>query len=264
MRLLKTKLIKNVKGIFRNKSNIDQEALQILRLELLKGKTWRYLRYLHAREALSLISDWNSIVIIGAGYGLAEVALAVEFPSKRFHLTDHINASHTFKHAKRYVKLFNLKNITFGQHDILDTPKEKFDVVYSVEVLEHIKNDTLAAQNMRLAANKYIFCLVPFAEEKVNKDITRREYVFEKFEHYVAGYDVNSLEKLFPKAISINGCYWCNAGLLFRKRLNDMDIAAINNRYDKLLEEAKLDLRKGIQTTDKEALGIWILSDVRN
>ncbi len=83
---------------------MKNELIERARLELLKGKTWRYLRYLHTRHALKFISGWEDMLVVGAGSGLAEIALAIEYPDKHFHLTDHENTTHSFEYTKKTTK----------------------------------------------------------------------------------------------------------------------------------------------------------------
>lgn len=42
------------------------------------NRTWRYLRYIHLRDALSRVH--KDISTVGAGHGYSEVALTLEFP----------------------------------------------------------------------------------------------------------------------------------------------------------------------------------------
>lgn len=242
---------------------INQKALNRVRLELLKGKTWRYLRYIHARYALNLVTDWDNLLVVGGGYGLAEVALAIENPKKHFHLTDYDDATHSFKSAKAFKKKYGLENITFGKLDILEKQTEKFDVVYSIEVLEHIQNDNLAAQNMLEMASKYVFCLVPFAEPAVNDNPRRRARAMERHEHFVVGYDQETLTRLFPTPLRMQGCYWSSNGVEFRKQLTDMELSDIEIQYQSLSDLAKHDIRQEIPTSEKQANGIWVLSKTK-
>ncbi len=236
------------------------EALADIKLRLLLGKTWRYLRYIHARNALSKVSDWQSVCIVGAGYGFAELALALEYPDRQFVLTDHADCSHTNIHAKRLVKKYNLKNVTFEVLDILQPPNQQYDVVYSVEVLEHIKDDALAARNMVQMSRKYTFCLVPFADQSANDNQQERERVWKLCEHYVVGYDAATLERLFPNPIAIMGCYWADKGIPFRKKLTELNSEQIEHQLEDLTVEAELDLIERIPSVRSDALGIWILS----
>jgi SAM-dependent methyltransferase len=240
--------------------NKPYTPIERLKVELLKGKTWRYLRYLHAREALKLIPFYDDVLVIGAGNGLAEIALAIEYPNKHFHLTDHDAAQHTFEHAKNFKRKYNLQNITFGSLNILQPKSRKYDVVYSVEVLEHIKNDKRAAKNMRALANKYVFCLVPFAEKSLNDNQEERKKAFKNHEHFVVGYDKKTLSEYFPYPLEIRGCYWKNEGGVFRQKLTAMDVSTIEKNYISLAKEASYDLKLNVQEMANQAGGIWVLS----
>lgn len=236
------------------------ENIETVKLELLKGKKWRYLRYLHASEALKNAHDWKDMLIIGAGNGLAEIALAMEYPDKLFHLTDYESATHSFTHAKNFIERFDIKNVTFGSCNILEPECEKFDIVYSIEVLEHIKEDKKAACNMNSLANKYVFCLVPFAETILNDNEKKRKQAFIRHEHYVVGYDENTLINLFPNPIVTRGCYWADSGLSFREEISEMDLLEIKDSYDNLVSLAENDIKNYVQSKLKEAQGIWVLS----
>jgi hypothetical protein len=236
------------------------ERIGAVKLALLQGKTWRYLRYLHAREALLMAEDAQSVLVVGAGHGLAELALALEFPQVRFQLTDWGGASHSTSRARAWVDAWGIENVGFSALDILD-PKdtEPHDMVYSVEVLEHIKGDETAARNMRRLASKYVFCMVPFAEEAMNQDAARRTRALERFEHHLCGYNVERLIRLFPNPVAIRGAYW-EAGKRWREDMKDMTPEQIAQTADMLMERAEADLQERIPTTMSEALGIWWLS----
>lgn len=238
--------------------------LEKVKLELLKGRTWKYLRYQHARQALELMSDWKDVLIIGAGSGLVEVALALEFPNKLFHLTSREDAANPFKAAKVFVEAFDLKNVSFGTLDILKPYSMKFDVVYSVEILGYIEDDDRAASNMRMLSNRYVFCLVPFAQDSLNDDAKKRKRAYEKHQQFVLGYDVKRLVSLFPNPIAIRGCYWQDAGVVFRQKLMGMDIESIVEKRDELIDEASNDIRDRIQARQGDASGIWIVSEVES
>ncbi len=163
---------------------------------------------------------------------------------------------------KKLQKEYDINNLTFGSLNILQPGNCKFDIVCSVEVLEHIKEDEAAAYNMNNLAKKYVYCLVPFAEQALNEDKKWREAVFTKFGHYVAGYDVKTLVRLFSNPIAIQGCYWRDAGVAFRRKLTHMEVPVIKNDYPNLINEAEGDIKNRIQAKQKDALGVWILSEV--
>lgn len=172
------------------------------RTTLLVEKRWRYLRYLHLRSA------------IGVGKGLAELALAVEFPHIQFRLTDIESATTPWSFAQRAVPEWKLPNVRFDILDITQPPRFEADLVASTEVLEHIEDADQAARHMLAAASRYVFALAPFAEARFNDNANRCRRVFESHGHFVCGYDEAALARLFPDPVEVRGCYW--AGRAFR------------------------------------------------
>jgi SAM-dependent methyltransferase len=241
--------------------NFKPERLKKVKVALLLGKTWRYLRYIHAREALLLAKDVRSVLVVGAGHGMAEIALALEFPHITFKLTDWGGASHNRTHSETWIHQWDIKNVCFGVLNILDEPAmERFDMVYSVEVLEHIEDDATAAANMCKLSNKYVFCLVPFAQEELNDNVKRRAEVFAKNEHFVCGYNYDRLLKLFGKPVATRGVYWSERGGKWRQSMKEMSLEDIANDSDRLMLEAMSDIVPKLPMTTKEALGIWWLT----
>lgn len=234
---------------------------------LFVGRTWRYLRYLHAREALNITHDVNNVLIIGAGNGIAELGLAIEFPNIQFILSDFEGATHSTEKLRSLINKFKVTNISFRTIDITDESlfNEQFDLVYSVEVLEHIQKDELAALNMSRLSSKYIFCLVPFAQEELNQNKSRRQSALERHGHYVVGYDEKRLSILFPGVTQIiRGCYWRDGGLILRNYLSSIEKFTFDDTLLRSLHSmAFKDVRYEIPKDMNEAQGIWILSKVQ-
>lgn len=153
-----------------------------------------------------------------------------------------------------------MQNVTFSTLDILSPSSDSYDMVYSVEVLEHIQNDVLAAENMRRLASRYVFCLVPFSEDQRNASRSSRDHVFQKHGHYVCGYNPRTLNQLFPHPIAVRGAYWAAAGQPFRERLSALESGEIASSVPDLMAEAEADLIDRIPTSFREAQGIWWLA----
>lgn len=250
-------------GVASTATSGTKKYLDEMTKRMLLKRRWAYLRYLHTREALVLAKDVESVLVVGAGHGYAEVALALEFPEKRFHLTD-IESERTpnYHNAQNLVDRWNLKNVTFGVQNILVPERGRHDLVASVEVLEHIEDDTLAAAEMRAAANRYVFALIPFADKTTNADEAMRARVFESHEHFRVGYDEEDLRKLFPGIVALRGCYWREHGGAHRKHLYDMTNEEVNASLAELREEAQHDIVDGVPEVYPEAQGIWMLAEV--
>lgn len=218
----------------------------------------RYLRYLHLREAVRL-SQPDSVLVIGIGRGMAEVAIAKEFPDTQFHLTDWDFPQPRLDRARKFAGA--LKNVTFGKLDILTPELErKFGLVASVEVLEHIKEDEVAAANMRSLSSGHVFCLVPFATPKDNANEEKRQRVWENNEHYVVGYDPARLEQLFPGTETIRGAYWSDVSRRLKNEVAELAPDQVRARGDELRDIAEQDLRPAIPQSMHQALGIWTLA----
>jgi hypothetical protein len=200
----------------------------------------------------------NRVLCAGASAGYSELALAVEFPGIHFHITDLVP---TTRHAEKLAKKWRLKNVSFGRWDVR-TPFEggSFDLAASVEVLEHIEDDALAAHNLRDAASRYVFSLVPFADAASQSDGALREQERRLHEHFRPGYSEEDLRRLFPGTMEVRGCYWRDAGGAWRTRMDAMDDFEILERRQELIETAQTDVRRAVPQSRAEAFGIWALA----
>lgn len=239
-----------------------QENLTSLHEALMRGRTWRYLRYLHFRDYLSRVADEvETVCVCGSGHGLAELACAIEFPHIRFTLTDIIGEGYPNYHrAMSHAWQWGVDNIDFSVWNVLHVTNRRFDLVASTEMLEHVPDVPRAVRNMRNAASKYVYCLVPFADDARNADQAKRERVWRDHEHFVLGFDAKSLESLFGRPEHVSGAYWSDAGLPFRQKLAALSDEEITASVGKLAEEARADLRDATPTSLREAAGIKILA----
>lgn len=244
-------------------------VLRQLRVRLMQMKTWRYLRYLHLRETFAKVADEiETAVVCGTGHGFAELALAIEFPHVRFTLTDIVAPGPTPEHppypiyhgAMKLAWANGIDNVAFSIWDVLQPTKRRFDIVCSTEMVEHIREDARAAANMRAAAAKYVYCLVPFADKAANANEGKRQRMFERMGHYVLGYDAAEMTRLFPGPVEMAGTYWRDTGAALRARLQAMDAAEIPGAFDELAEAARGDLIDRVPVLSAEAQGIRILS----
>ena len=235
--------------------------LAALHLQLLRGKTWRYLRYLHLREYLQRVSgEIRTVCICGAGRGTAEIALAIEFPRLHFTMTDIIAEGYPNYHrAMQFAWRKDIDNVAFSIWDVLQPTKRRFDLVCSTEMLEHIEDDDLAAKNMRTAASRYVYCLAPFADDATNADEAKRKAHWEKNRHYVCGYNPARLEKLFGRPMAIAGAYWADHGGKLRAKLEAMTPEEIAAQSTVLMQEAEADLQPSVPTERRQAVGIKVL-----
>lgn len=246
--------------------SFERRYLKKVQLQLMLRKKWSYLRYLYLRkgfqEALTMEGDIKSFVSVGCGSGLAEIALALEFPTTQFHLTDIGNLKDLRnKLGIRMAQEWQISNVTFDVFNVLSKPSKTYDFVASVEVLEHIEDDKKAANNMVKMSENYVFSLVPFASLEENLDPKLKETVFRNHQHYRVGYNLASLSNLFPGSSIIKNCYFQKEGFQFRQKLDVLTNREIEDSLHKLQEMAERDLSdKNSQDPDNKNYGIWILA----
>ena len=256
-------------------TSIDQNS-QIIRrqrakvaLQLMIRRRWSYLRYLHLRQGLLQATGVKSFLSIGCGAGLSEVALALEFPDIKFHLTDIEDLNQIQSRLGiRMVHEWSIPNVTYGVCDILEPDKQilrgDYDFVASVEVLEHIKNDTLAVSSMIKITRKYVYALVPFATKKMNSDPALRAQVWKNQQHHRVGYDQQEIIELFSglNLLTVQGCYWKQFGLKMRQELEVLSYEQIKVSMKDLIELAHLDLVQQVPSEIETCFGIWLLAEV--
>ncbi|MFO0689654.1 MAG: methyltransferase domain-containing protein [Myxococcota bacterium] len=239
-----------------------QARLREVRRRLVFYRSWSYFRYLHLREAFLAAEGVESVLSIGSGRGLAELALAVEFPKVRFRMSD-VRSPHTASsdQVMALARDWGITNLERASHDILEPLPERYDLVASVEVLEHIEDHARAAENMTRGARRYTFCLVPYADERTGADPERRRRAWETDHHYRFGYSLEALQTLFPgRPVAVRGCYWQAAGARVVARFKDLADDALLEQAPLIWREAESDLIDRIPRRYPEALGIWILT----
>ena len=180
-----------------------------------------------------------------------------------FTLTDWGGATHSTNVLHSFIKKWSIQNICLDVLDILNpSVNVKYDLVYSIEVLEHIQDDVRAAHNMHRLSNRYIFCLVPYATTLENSDVQLRKRAFERHGHYVYGYDEEMILDRFPNPALIQGCYWREYGFKFRELLESSSEGFIIKEFENLIKFARTDIINEIPTCIADAQGIFVLSHV--
>ena len=240
---------------------VDKRLFEVKR-RLLFDRRWAYLRYLHLREGFTIADELETVLCVGAGRAIAEVGLAVEFPNTHFLITD-IRSSRTpnYSQAQDLASAWNLKNVTFEVLDVMAPHSGlRFDLVCSVEVLEHIEDDREAVRNMYALSKKYVYALVPYADKHSQQDLDLTRRAWDRHEHFRVGYDTKDLSLLFPNQIESRGCYWRNAGQVFRSKLQDSDMEVVLANVDEWAERAQEDIQMQTPHLSSQAQGIWVLA----
>lgn len=223
-----------------------ERQIKQLQTNLLKARGFAYLRYLHLYEFVAAnAAEIKTVGICGAGRGISELAIALEFPNIEFLLTDVVYEGNprrpNYFWVMELVTRWQVPNVRFGIWDLLKPPPGRFDVVASSEVLEHIEHASLALHNKAKAARRLVYALTPFATAQQNSDPEKRKAVFAQHEHYVCGYDADFFKSAGICRL-VSGTYWKSHGVAFRTKLSQLSDTDIDGRFDELISEAKGDL----------------------
>ena len=113
--------------------------------------------------------DFRSILDAGCGLGFYSFYLAKKSPLKRIDACDH--NPKVIEIDKKIRDRLHYKNLHFFQKDLLDlSESNEYDLIYCIDVLEHIKEDEQVVENIFKALRKDgIFYLhVPQKKAKVH------------------------------------------------------------------------------------------------
>ncbi len=126
------------------------------------------LRSLYLRKAIKKYASKDSIILdAGCDTGRDVIYLSAKYPDF-FILGIDINAD-AISEAKERLAKANLANASFDIMSILEMPYEdKFDIIYSIEVLEHIYDYKTCINNFKkaLKANGKLIIHVPCPNQK--------------------------------------------------------------------------------------------------
>lgn len=168
-----------------------------------------FARLVHLADAVGRIPEPVSRAIaIGSGAGYQEAFLAGRFPGTDVLATD----------VERQLLDFPMPNLRFDTLDLLAPPREeRFDLVFSIETLEHVPDPRTAFRNKAALVRPggHLYISVPFASREEQKDERLRRLAWEAAEHYTPGFDYADLEELFAE----NGLEVVHAANMFHTDL---------------------------------------------
>jgi SAM-dependent methyltransferase len=180
----------------------DQRASVAADIEarILWRRKWAVHRYVHLTAAFDEVSrrgPVGSMLAVGCGMGLAELHLAACHPEVSFTLTD-INPAR-IDHIRQAIAKYELPNVATHPLDVLAEPgDERYDLVTSIEMLEHLDADGQAAAHLAARANRFVWTLVPACRPEHLDDPEKTQDLFERLGHVRPGYTPDTLPNLFP------------------------------------------------------------------
>lgn len=161
-----------------------------------------FIRFLHFKKNLFPL-ECKNILDAGCGSGDYAFYLAKKFPSVNIIACD-IDKK-VVSECSIMLSLIKLKNIKFLQCNLLDLKtKNQYDLVYAIDVLEHIQKNCLALENMCRALKKggYLYLHLPNKKKEVSFFSPQqfKEYnAFESKEHIGKSYSLEELAGLLKK-----------------------------------------------------------------
>ncbi|MGZ4680921.1 MAG: class I SAM-dependent methyltransferase [Acidimicrobiales bacterium] len=240
-------------------------AAKHLASEVMRRRTWALHRHVHLVRAFeeALVEGGIATALsIGCGAGLSELFLAARHPEIEFTLTDFDESRLAIGRQRAHD--LSITNVSFGSLDLLaDVGDDRYDWVSSIEVLEHIEDDGLAARNMLALSDRWFWVLVPHCEpwELVDPDRIRRAW--DRCEHHRPGYTFDTLTDVIGPMADVRWmrtCYLEPSASELRQGMRAISDEALLAVRTELIGEACADLEGPF---DAPGSGIEVLGRVR-
>ncbi len=217
-------------------------------------------RLVHLLDAISRVPAPRTILSFGSGLGTQEAFLALRCPDSEVVGVD----------LRKPKFLATLPNLRFLRGDLFDPGIRRqlpvADFVYSIESLEHIKDDE-SVISMMISALKpggRLWLLVPFASEAELADPELRQQEFREHEHVRPGYSAERLAALAGR----QGLIVESIAAAFRFPLQPFIAAGVEKlpldfllpRWRHVLALIEPDVREGLVSNRSEATAIRMLA----
>jgi len=215
--------------------------------EVLVRRTWAIHRHVHLVRAFEEAMVGGGIATalsIGCGAGLSELFLASQHPEIQFHLTDFDQC--LLDIGRQRAADLDIANVTFGSLDLLaSVGPERYDWVSSIEVLEHIEDDTRAAHNLVELTDRWFWILVPQCSTFDLTSPRRIARAWEQCGHHRPGYTPVTLEDAIGGTADVQwmrSCYLQPEAGALRERMQHLSNEEIIEQQGDLIDEACVDL----------------------
>lgn len=221
-------------------------------------------RLLHLLDAASTINNFAPKLIysVGSGKGYHEIIMASIFPEAEVCAIDLEVQQHEFS-------LPNLKNIRgdITNKNFLSSLK-KADFVFSIECLEHVKEDKRAFLSMAslVARDGYFYIELPYATDWERNDAETRHREFQTFGHYTPGYDVRQLEEMANLGnmtpVYIKNIFWAPLQPMLWAAVDKFGSEIIHRYTRELIELLILDFKDELAIHRGQSTGIKMLASM--
>jgi SAM-dependent methyltransferase len=213
---------------------------------VLRRRRWSLHRHLHlvaAFEEARARAPIRSVLAVGCGAGLSELYLAATHPDVDFTLTDYDDGR--VAAARRAASGSPLANVEFRTLDLLgESDGARFDLVTSIEVLEHIEDDARAARHMVASARQFVWILVPSCSEPDLGDARLARKVWDRHGHHRPGYTFATLPGVFEgvQPVWVRSCYHEPEATRLRQAMIEASDEELLADASRLFDEAALDV----------------------
>lgn len=215
-------------------------------------------RFAHLLEVMTELEQVREVISLGSGQGYHEAALATLYPETQFDAYD--------LYPPEVVA--SPQNCRFHTVDLsqIGVQAPRADLVYSIECLEHIKEDrpAFAMAAGLVKPGGWLYLQLPFANEREQADPQLQQQEWQMFQHYRPGYDSKRLQQwALEEGLEIQWCrsvFWFPLQTMYYCGLERLGESALLDHWRILLEFARMDIRHELAASRSEAVGIKLLA----
>jgi SAM-dependent methyltransferase len=175
----------------------------------------RYLRRIVMRELKRL--SFESVLDVGCGEGTLLTMIAQRYPSAK--LAGCELSETALRYCREQLPGGNIFSLDILEDDVSNI---SYDLLVSMQVLEHLENDVLALERMREMCNRYLLVSVPGGKLDHNGRTNGH------FRHYTRPDLVHKMEKAGFEVIRSFTCGWPVHSLFYRQLMRRLPRSATN------------------------------------
>jgi trans-aconitate methyltransferase len=227
-------------------------------------KRYFFLRLVHLCDAIGRLrehyGELERVLSVGCGIAYQEAFVAGRLPQIKLHATDSDPCPINYP----------MPNLTTGILDLLNGPgAPEYDLVFSIECLEHIADYRTAFRNKasRVAVGGFLYISVPFATRDEQEDEELRQNAWQYFQHVTPGFAFEDLEGLFEEnnieVLHASNMFFCDLVHPLRSLVDLTDHAVLEAGAGHIARLYLQDLSPRRASTHREAEGIRFLGRKR-